>query len=66
WMKEQIERLAPKPVLLVVHGAQTGVYPENADKGVTHEGFKDIVAQPPISSAATAIAAVGRLWRSGM
>ena len=50
WMKEQIERLAPKPVLLVVHGAQTGVYPENADKGVTHEGFKGIVAQPNLAA----------------
>ncbi|MGM0429558.1 MAG: metallophosphoesterase family protein [Pseudomonadota bacterium] len=50
WMLEQVTQLAPKPVLLVVHGAQTGVYPENADKGVTHEGFEDIVAQPNLAA----------------
>ncbi|RUO29733.1 serine/threonine protein phosphatase [Aliidiomarina sedimenti] len=50
WMHEQITNLAPKPVLLIVHGAQTGVYPENADKGITHEGFADIVAQPNLAA----------------
>ena len=46
WMLHQLQQLAPKPVLLVVHGAQAGVYPENADKGITHPGFAKIIAQP--------------------
>lgn len=50
WMIAQIQRLAPQPVFLVVHGAQTGVYPENADKGVTHPGFADVVAQPNLAA----------------
>lgn len=50
WMHDQVTRLAPKPVLLLVHGAQTGVYPENADKGITHAGFEDIVAQPNLAA----------------
>lgn len=50
WMRAQVERLASKPVFLVVHGAQTGVYPENADKGITHPGFLDIVAQPNVAA----------------
>jgi len=32
WILEQIQRLAPKPIVLVVHGAQQGIYPENPDK----------------------------------
>lgn len=39
WMQSQVERLAPKPVFLIVHGAQAGAYPEVADKGITHPGF---------------------------
>jgi 3',5'-cyclic-AMP phosphodiesterase len=39
WILEQIQRLAPKPVVLVVHGAQQGVYPENAEKGISNQLF---------------------------
>lgn len=46
WIKEQLEAASPKPVFLIVHGAQAGAYPENPEKGVTHPGFADIVAQP--------------------
>ncbi|WP_022962557.1 metallophosphoesterase family protein [Halopseudomonas pelagia] len=42
WMAEQIDRLHPKPVFLVVHGAQVGVFPENADKGITNSAFERI------------------------
>ena len=46
WISQQIEQLQPKPVLLVVHGAPAGTFPERADKGIHHPGFADIVAQP--------------------
>ncbi|MCF8362277.1 MAG: metallophosphoesterase [Prolixibacteraceae bacterium] len=39
WVLEQVQRLAPKPVVLVVHGAQKGVYPENPDKGISNQLF---------------------------
>jgi 3',5'-cyclic-AMP phosphodiesterase len=39
WILEQLQRLAPKPVVLIVHGAQQGVYPENADKGISNQLF---------------------------
>lgn len=50
WMLTQIRSLQPKPVLLIVHGAQTGVYPENADKGIAHPGFSEVVAQPNLAA----------------
>lgn len=50
WMLQKMEQLHPKPVLLIVHGAQAGVYPENADKGITHPGFADVVAQPNLAA----------------
>ena len=50
WMLNQLQQLAPKPVLLVVHGAQAGVYPENADKGIHHPGFAEVIAQPNLSA----------------
>ena len=47
WLKQEITRLSPKPVLLVVHGAQQGVYQENADKGISHAGFvSEVISQP--------------------
>jgi len=46
WMLARLSELAPKPVLLVVHGAQAGVYPENADKGITHSRFGEVIDQP--------------------
>lgn len=39
WILDQIKRLAPKPVVLVVHGAQQGVYAENPDKGISNQLF---------------------------
>lgn len=50
WMLAQVQALHPKPVLLIVHGAQTGVYPENADKGIHHEGFAEVIAQPNLAA----------------
>lgn len=45
WVKQQIQQLHPKPVLLVVHGAPAGTFPERADKGIHHPGFAEISAQ---------------------
>ncbi|WP_445768787.1 metallophosphoesterase family protein [Rheinheimera sp.] len=50
WMLSQLQQLAPKPVLLVVHGAQAGAYAENADKGIHHPGFAEVIAQPNLSA----------------
>ncbi len=57
WVLEQIQRLAPKPVVLVVHGAQQGVYPENSEKGISNQLFKDKV----ISQANLAVVISGDL-----
>jgi 3',5'-cyclic-AMP phosphodiesterase len=57
WVLEQIQRLAPKPVVLVVHGAQKGVYPENPDKGIGNQLFIDKV----ISQANLAVVISGDL-----
>ncbi len=43
WVLEQVKRLAPKPVILIVHGAQKGVYDENPDKGIGNQLFIDQV-----------------------
>jgi 3',5'-cyclic-AMP phosphodiesterase len=43
WVLEQIQRLAPKPVILVVHGAQQGVYQENPEKGISNQLFREKV-----------------------
>jgi len=49
WLTNEVRRLAPKPVMLVVHGAQQGVYKENAEKGISHPGFvTDVVSQPNV------------------
>ncbi|WP_423187680.1 metallophosphoesterase family protein [Alishewanella sp. d11] len=49
WLKQEVARLAPKPVLLVVHGAQQGVYQERPDKGISHPGFvTEVVNQPNV------------------
>ncbi|MBZ9612893.1 metallophosphoesterase family protein [Rheinheimera maricola] len=50
WMLNQLKQLQPKPVLLIVHGAQAGVYPENAEKGIHHPGFADVIAQPNLAA----------------
>lgn len=46
WVLEQLQRLAPKPVMLVVHGAPAGVFPENAEKGIHNPGFSEVTEQP--------------------
>lgn len=50
WMLEQVRAAAPRPVFLVVHAAQVGVYPENADKGVENPRFLEIVAEPNLAA----------------
>ncbi len=50
WMLAQVRAAAPKPVFLVVHGAQLGVYPENADKGIAHPRFAEVVAEPNLAA----------------
>jgi 3',5'-cyclic-AMP phosphodiesterase len=57
WILEQIQRMAPKPVVLVVHGAQQGVYPENAEKGISNKLFSEKV----ISQANLAVVISGDL-----
>lgn len=50
WILEQIQRLAPKPIILIVHGAQKGVYPENRKKGIGNRMFrKKVIAQPNLA-----------------
>lgn len=44
---KQIKKLAPKPVILVVHSVQKGVYEKRADKGIDNIIFKsDVLSQP--------------------
>ncbi|MFN3814529.1 metallophosphoesterase family protein [Brevundimonas sp.] len=50
WIVEQVRAAAPTPVFLVVHGAQVGVYPEIADKGVENPRFAEVIAQPNLSA----------------
>jgi hypothetical protein len=51
WVLDQIKRLAPKPVILVVHGAQQGVYPENPDKGISNQLFiKQVIPQANLAA----------------
>lgn len=50
WMLEQVRAAAPRPVFLVVHGAQVGVYPENPDKGIENPRFLEVVAEPNLAA----------------
>lgn len=50
WILDRMEELSDKPVFLFVHGAQAGVYPERADKGITHPGFAKVVAQENLTA----------------
>lgn len=50
WMLDQVRAAAPKPVFLILHGAQVGVYPENAEKGIENSGFAEVVAQPNLAA----------------
>lgn len=46
WMLTALSHYQDKPVLLVVHGAQQGAYPERADKGVSHPRFAEVLTAP--------------------
>jgi 3',5'-cyclic-AMP phosphodiesterase len=51
WILKQLQRLAPKPVILIVHGAQQGVYAEQPEKGVTNQLFiKKVITQPNLAA----------------
>lgn len=50
WVQQEIRRRSGKPVILIVHGAQTGVFPEQPEKGVSHPGFAGIVAQENLAA----------------
>ncbi len=50
WILEQVRAVHPNPVFLIVHGAQAGVYPENAGKGITHPRFTEVAAQPNLAA----------------
>lgn len=53
WMLAQVRAAAPRPVFLVVHGAQMGVYPEAPDKGVENPRFLEVVAEPNVAAVIT-------------
>jgi 3',5'-cyclic-AMP phosphodiesterase len=48
WLRQQLQRHAVKPVVLVVHAAQKGVFEERPDKGVGHPGFASLLARPNV------------------
>ncbi len=51
WIFEQLQRLAPKPVMLVVHAPQKGVFPENPEKGVSNPLFREkVISQPNLAA----------------
>jgi hypothetical protein len=50
WILARMREVAPKPVFLVVHAAQAGVYPENAEKGVQNPRFAEVVSAPNLSA----------------
>jgi hypothetical protein len=50
WIVTQLKNLQDKPVLLIAHAAQAGAYPENADKGVKHPGFAEVLAQKNLAA----------------
>ncbi|MFP4521206.1 MAG: metallophosphoesterase family protein, partial [Fibrobacterota bacterium] len=51
WVSKQIERLHPKPVFLIVHGAPVGIYPEKPEKGIHNSVFKEkVMAQKNLAA----------------
>lgn len=51
WLIHTIDGLAPKPVFLIVHAAQAGVYPEDPEKGVTHPRFvREVITRPNLKA----------------
>lgn len=59
WIIAQVRAAAPRPVFLVVHAAQAGVYPENAEKGVHHSRFADVVSEPNLVAVRSAWTLIG-------
>lgn len=50
WIYEQLQRLAPKPVVLVVHVSQKGVFSEKPERGVGNEVFNEqVISQPNLA-----------------
>lgn len=50
WILEQLQRLAPKPVVLVVHAPQKGVFSEGLEKGVSNQLFREkVISQPNLA-----------------
>lgn len=50
WIVDQLKRLSPKPVVLVVHVAQRGLFPEKPDRGVRNQLFSEqVVTQPNLA-----------------
>ncbi len=57
WILTQMQLLAPKPIILIVHGAQKGVYQESPDKGIGNLEFR----QKVISQSNLAVVVSGDL-----
>lgn len=50
WIEEQLQRLAPKPVVLVVHVPQKGVFLEKPERGVDNKLFgEEVISQPNLA-----------------
>lgn len=50
WVEAQIEALAPKPVLLFVHGAPVGVFPAGGDKGIQNRRIESVLARDNLAA----------------
>ena len=50
WILSQLDAAAPKPVFLLVHAAQAGAYPENAEKGVQNPRFSQVIARQNLAA----------------
>jgi 3',5'-cyclic-AMP phosphodiesterase len=50
WILQQVRAASPRPVFLIVHGAQADAYPERPGKGITHRRFAEVVAQPNLAA----------------
>lgn len=50
WILEQLQRLAPKPVILVVHAPPKGIFSENLEKGISNQLFREkVISQPNLA-----------------
>lgn len=51
WILDQMEALAPKPIILVVHASQRKVFPEIPKKGVKNKLFrKRVISRPNLKA----------------